>query len=173
MSLDDSAVNLLFAVGGIGAIVAAFIGGKMADRFGGRQICASGMIVHTFFLCAWGIVGRADWLGYWLFGLSCIAAQIGIVGYSTWFSAYAPAAVRGRVLGTVGAIASIVSGFGPFAATQIRSVVMSSEAVGTAWQSVKLASSTPFIVSAVLAVFLTGFILRMPDRHESGLSQQV
>jgi len=49
-----------------------------------------------------------------------MALQVGIVSYSTWFSAYMPARVRGRMMGYVGATGTLFSALGPQIATWIR-----------------------------------------------------
>src|SRR5574341_1482033 len=120
LSLDDAAINQLFAFGSAAAILAAFIGGSLTDRLGGQVVAGISFFVHSSLLLGWGLWSGPEWMGQALFGLSWVAAQIGTVGYSTWLSAYAPPHMRGRVLGVVGATAALFGGLGPPAGAALR-----------------------------------------------------
>jgi hypothetical protein len=120
-------------------------------------------------LLAWGAWGGHGWAGYTLFGLSWITLQVGVVGYSTWYSAFAPPVVRGRVLGFVGAIASLVSAAGPQVGTWIRTKSLAALADNTAGHGIlceRLASATPFMLALVFAGVLAALVLNMPGRQD-------
>jgi MFS family permease len=158
LGLGEQAINILFAIGGAGAVLAALLGGGLSDRLGGRQVGAIALIIHTGLLVLWGELGWVNWAGYALFGLSWIAVQIGIVGYSAWLSAYAPAVIRGRVLGLVGAVASLISATGPQIGTWLRnSTFLLPNSAG--WAT-RLQSSTPFMLALLTALALAILILR-------------
>jgi len=158
LGLDEQAINVLFAIGGVGAVIAALLGGGLSDRFGGRQVGAIALIAHAGLLVLWGGLGWTNWAGYVLFGLSWVAVQIGIVGYSAWLSVCAPAAIRGRVLGLVGATASLVSATGPQIGTWLRSHTLLL-LNGTGWTT-RLQSSTPFMLALLTALILAVLILK-------------
>ena len=170
LGLDEQAVNLLFAIGGTGAAAISVVGGALSDRIGGRRSSALGLGLHVLLLLLWGILGWDGWPGAFLFGLSWIMLQIGVVGYLTWFSVFAPAAVRGRVLGLVGAIASIISAAGPQLGTWLRSASLSLltglSSGAHPEEMAQLASSTPFALALMIALLLGVLVLRMPGRHE-------
>jgi MFS family permease len=170
LGLDEQAINLLFAVGGVGGIAAALAGGPLTDRAGGRRTSAVALSLHVALLVAWSLSGTGSGVGYPLFGMSWMALQIGIVGYLTWFSAFAPSAIRGRVLGLVGATASLISAAGPQLGTWLRSASVSTLTnvpAGSAPWLERLASGAPFVLALVTALVLAGLVLGMPGRQKA------
>lgn len=169
LHMNEQAINLLFAVGGVGAIGAALVGGTLTDRIGGRRISAIALGLHVLLLLAWSAWSGQGWVGYTLFGMSWITLQVGVVGYSTWYSAFAPPVVRGRVLGFVGAIASLVSAAGPQVGTWIRTRSLAALANTPASHGIlyeRLASATPFVLALVFAGVLAALVLSMPGRQD-------
>ncbi len=165
LGMGEQAVNVLFALGGIGAALAALGGGGLADRFGGRATGAVLLGLHALMLIAWAGLTPSGWLGYALFAVSWIALQAGMVGYATWFSAFAPAAVRGRVLGLVGAVGSVVSALGPQAGAWLRGSGQALSA-GEGQAAARLASAAPFALALAVTLTLAVLLLRMPGRQQ-------
>jgi hypothetical protein len=96
-----------------------------------------------------------------VFTLSWILAQIGRVAYAAWFSAYAPVEIRGRVLGAVGATATLVSALGPQSGTLFRLEAQSFVGhYSGAWG--RAASGAPFLLTLLLALAFSIVILKMP-----------
>lgn len=165
LGMGEQAVNVLFALGGIGSILAALAGGRLADRYGGRALSGALFSAHALLLIAWATFAPEGWLRYALFTLSWIALQAGMVGYATWLSAFAPAAIRGRVLGMVGAVGSMVSALGPQAGAWLRT---SGQVLATSqdpW-AMQLASAAPFALTLAIAPILAALLLRMPGRQQ-------
>ncbi len=167
LGMDSQAVNLLFAAGGMGATVAALVGGGLADRVGGRLSSALALLLHAVLLAVWSSLGPAQGLSYVIFTASWIAIQVGIVGFSAWYSAYAPPAVRGRVLGLVGAVATVASAAGPQIGMWLRSAAQTAVGelswTGTNW-GIRLASGVPFWLGLVVTFLLAALVLRMPSQ---------
>ncbi len=168
LHMGDQAINLLFAIGGVGATLAALIGGGLADRAGGRRVSAISLVLHGILLVAWGSLPSVTVASYVLFTASWMAAQMGIVAYSAWYSAYAPTAIRGRVLGIVGAVATVASAVGPQVGSWLRTATQSlaaSPLLSALPYAGQVASATPIIASLLVAVLLGALVLRMPGRH--------
>jgi MFS family permease len=143
------------------------LGGSLADRFGGRQSGAVALLLHIATLIAWAVLGGAPWQKYAIFALSWMALQMGVVAYMTWFSGFAPSAMRGRVLGLVGALASLVSALGPQLGTWLRSASLAALNASGIPRGEVLASSAPFGVALSVVIVLALLLVRMPGRQEA------
>lgn len=169
LKLSEQAVNWLFAVGQGGAVLAALVGGTLADRLGGKRVGGAGFLLHTLLLIAWGITGSLPaWLGYTLFGLSFAMLQVGMAGYLMWYSAFAPSSVRGRVLGMVGAVAAFSSAPGPQIGTWIRAGALSLAAGASPPWVGQLASAAPFILALAVALVFSILLAHIPRMAADG-----
>jgi MFS family permease len=163
--MSEQAIQLLFSSGGFGAVVAALAGGWLVDRFGGPSLIAVTLIAHILLLLGWAAFGGASVAGYTLFGASWIALQIGSVGFASWYTAYVPVRIRGRILGSLGAVGTFVSALGPQIGNAIRNTSLNP---GVALHvPLRLASASPFIAALIIAVLLAAQILRMPTRADA------
>jgi MFS family permease len=151
LGMSEGAINLLFAAGGVGALVATLTGGHLADRFGGRAMAAVALAGHALALLAWVRLGGVGWRGHAIFVLSWMALHVGVVAYSAWQSAFAPPATRGRVLGMMGAFGTAASALGPQIGALLR------QAYG---------SAAPFALSLGAVCVLGLMLLHMPGQHE-------
>ncbi len=164
MRMDEPSVNLLLAVGGVGATIASLLGGRLTDRVGGRALSGLSLSIHAALLLIWGMLEHASVGSYSLFGLSWVAVQVGIVGFSSWSSAYIPTGIRGRALGLVGAIGSVISAAGPPLGAALRDAFISQ--IGSdGGAGARLASAAPFSVALVMALVLGILVTRMPAQE--------
>lgn len=162
LELSQRNVNLLFAAGGVGAMLAAGLGGYIVDGLDGQRTSALATIGHAVLLVGWALIPGMSAAHYGIFASSWILAQVGRVGYVAWFSGYAPTAIRGRVLGMVGAIATLVSAAGPQIGTWVRAYAQSALTDSTlGWT--RIASSAPFLLTLVLSILFAQSLLQMPD----------
>lgn len=176
LAMQAQAILVLFTAGGIGAMLAALVGGGLADRLGGRRSGAVFLLLHALLLTIWAALRLPGPLSYALFVISWVAAQAGMVGYASWYSAFAPTAVRGRVLGLVGAVATAFSALGPQVGAWLREssrALIAGTPGSPAWAS-RVASGTPFVMALVVAIVLGVLVVRMPgqqDQTGAALSQ--
>jgi len=166
LGLTQRAVNLLFAAGGVGAMLASVLGGYVVDGLGGQRTSALTTIGHAVLLVGWALIPGISAADYGIFAMSWVLAQIGRVGYVAWFSGYAPTAIRGRVLGMVGAIATLVSAAGPQIGTWLRTTAQTTLADNT-MRWTRVASSAPFLLTLVLSVLFAQLLLQMPGHTTS------
>ena len=166
LALSESQINLLLAAGGIGATVASIWGGRLADRIGSRKTGAFALTGHGILLMVWALIWPVTLASFGLFTLSWILAQVGRVAYTAWFSAYAPVKVRGRILGAVGATATLISALGPQGGTYLRlqaqNFLGQESGIGG-----RFASGTPFVLTLLLALAFSVVIMRMPARSSA------
>ncbi|NDJ53093.1 MAG: MFS transporter [Chloroflexi bacterium] len=169
----EETINLLFAVGGVGGIVAALIGGALTDRLTGQRTSVIFLITHVVGLIVWSWFGLNSTLGYILFALSWMALWMGQVAHSSWTSAYAPTAIRGRVLGLMGAIGAILSAFGPTVGNLMRTAA-SNFVMAQFGESVlgeRVASGMPFVLALAIVFLLAYGISQIPAREvQQGVS---
>ncbi|MBC7265116.1 MAG: MFS transporter [Chloroflexi bacterium] len=119
LGLDKPQINGLFAIGGLAAMVASLLGGRLADRYGGRNILAAACLAHVGTMAAWAIVGTSP-TGLALFAASNAGLQMGIVAYSTLLTQIATGRSRGTLVGLFGTITGLIAALAPTVGTYLR-----------------------------------------------------
>lgn len=119
LGLDKPQINGLFAMGGFASMVASLLGGRLADRYGGRNVLAIACLAHVGTMAAWAVAGASP-VGLALFAASNASLQMGVVSYSTLLTQIATGQSRGTLIGLFGTITGLIATLAPTVGTYLR-----------------------------------------------------
>jgi hypothetical protein len=106
--LTKPQINSLFALGGFACILASLLGGRMTDRYGGRNTLMAACLGHVLTTLLWALKGTSP-LGWVLFVASNVGLQVSIIAYNSLLAQVAPPHSRARFIGLFGTITGLVS----------------------------------------------------------------
>jgi len=119
LGLDKPRINGLFAMGGLACMIASLLGGRLADRYGGRNVLAAACLGHVVTIVAWAMVGTSP-LGLILFAATNMGLQVGVVAYNTLLTQVTSQQSRGTLIGLFGTITGLVSAVAPTVGAYLR-----------------------------------------------------
>lgn len=85
VGVHQESTPLIYLFGGLSALVTAQIAGKVADRFGKRQVFVSSALISTFFI-------------FWITNMSSMPLVFVLIIFSLWFSTATGRTVPGQAM---------------------------------------------------------------------------
>lgn len=118
--LSKPQINRLFSIGGLAAVVASIIGGRLADRYGARDILIASCLGHVLAILPWALAGMSP-LGLALFIMANAGLKVGFVAYDALLSQLTPRS-RGAIVGLFGTVTGGIGALGPLSGTYLRMI---------------------------------------------------
>ena len=112
MNLDKSKINLLFAVGGVAAVVYSLWGGKIIDKWGSKKVLSYSASGLGIFIILWSFSSPL-WLAIALFTILYIFFQSCYIAYGSLLADITHRQSRGLVIGFIGTCTGLIGSIGP------------------------------------------------------------
>jgi len=112
MNLDKSKINLLFAVGGVAAVVYSLWGGKIIDKWGSKKVLSYSASGLGIFIILWSFSSPL-WLAITLFTILYIFFQSCYIAYGSFLADITHRQSRGLVIGFIGTCTGLIGSIGP------------------------------------------------------------
>jgi len=112
MDLDKSKINLLFAVGGVAAVVYSLWGGKIIDKWGSKKVLSYSASGLGIFMILWSLSSPL-WLTIALFTVLYIFFQSCYIAYGSLLADITHRQSRGLVIGFIGTCTGLIGSIGP------------------------------------------------------------
>ena len=112
MNLDKSKINLLFALGGLAAVIYSLWGGKIIDKWGSKKMLIYSAPGLGIFLILWSLSSPL-WPAITLFAILYIFSQSCHIAYGSFLADITHQQSRGLVIGFIGTCTGLIGSIGP------------------------------------------------------------
>jgi MFS family permease len=112
MNLDKSKINLLFALGGLAAVIYSLWGGKIIDKWGSKKVLLCSASGLGIFMILWSLSSPL-WPAITLFAILYIFSQGCHIAYGSFLADITHRQSRGLVIGFIGTCTGLVGSIGP------------------------------------------------------------
>ncbi len=144
IGLAKGAINLLFTIGGISAVVFSLLGGKVVEKLRGKRVFMAGALLHPISFIPW-LFTRSLWVGAPFFVSAYLFSQSAHVAYKTLLSDLTTESSRSSIVGLFGTVTGILAAFAP--------------SLGM-WLKLRTGGTAPFYAAVLIGV--TGVLLLLP-----------
>jgi len=112
MNLDKSKINLLFALGGLAAVIYSLWGGKIIDKWGSKRVLLCSASGLGIFIILWSLSSPL-WPAIVLFAIVYIFSQSCHIAYGSFLADITHRQSRGLVIGFIGTCTGLIGSIGP------------------------------------------------------------
>ena len=112
MNLDKSKINLLFALGGLAAVIYSLWGGKITDKWGSKKVLSYSVSGLGIFIILWSLSSPL-WLTIALFTILYVFFQSCYIAYGSFLADITHRQSRGLVIGFIGTCTGLIGSIGP------------------------------------------------------------
>lgn len=112
ISLEESQINLMFALGGLAAVSLSLLGGKIIDRRGSRKVLMFCLFVFPLILILWTLTRGFLWAAG-IYVISYLFFHGANIAYQIQLTSIGPVAHRSSLVGIFGSVSGIISAAGP------------------------------------------------------------
>jgi len=112
MNLDKSKINLLFALGGLAAVIYSLWGGKIIDKWGSKKVLLYSASGLGIFMILWSLSSPL-WPAVALFAILYIFSQSCHIAYGSFLADITHQQSRGLVIGFIGTCTGLIGSIGP------------------------------------------------------------
>jgi MFS family permease len=112
MNLDKSKINLLFALGGLAAVIYSLWGGKIIDKWGSKKVLSYSASGLGIFMILWSLSSPL-WPAIALFAILYIFSQSCHIAYGSFLADITHQQSRGLVIGFIGTCTGLIGSIGP------------------------------------------------------------
>jgi len=112
MNLDKSKINLLFALGGLAAVIYSLGGEKIIDKWSSKKVLLGSALGLGIFVILWGLSSYL-WSAIVLFALFSIFSQSCHIAYDSFLADITHQESRGLVIGFIGTCTGLIGSLGP------------------------------------------------------------
>jgi len=112
MNLDKSKINLLFALGGLAAVIYSLWGGKIIDKWGSKKVLSYSASGLGIFIIFWSLSSPL-WLTIVLFTILYVFFQSCYIAYGSFLADITHRQSRGLVIGFIGTCTGLIGSIGP------------------------------------------------------------
>jgi len=146
LGMNKPEINALFAVGGLAATAASLLGGRLADRYGSRNLLAASSLGHVITMLLWALAGNSS-VGLGFFMTASMGLQMGAVAYDALLTQAASVGSRGAFVGLLGTITGLTSAVAPALGAHLR---VGFGSVAPFWTALGLGMATALSLSRVV-----------------------
>lgn len=109
--MTEGQINLLFAMGGVGAILASLLAGRLVDHFGGFKMLGISIVIHVVSMLTWGFwSGISNTLA---FLAANITLEFVMVADNVLTINLAGKNKKGLFVGLIGTVGGVIAAFAP------------------------------------------------------------
>jgi len=112
MNLDKSKINLLFALGGLAAVIYSLWGGKIIDKWGSKKVLLYSASGLGIFIILWSLSSPL-WPAIMLFAILYIFSQSCHIAYGSFLADITHQQSRGLIIGFIGTCTGLIGSIGP------------------------------------------------------------
>ena len=112
MNLDKPKINLLFALGGLAAVIYSLWGGKIIDKWGSKKVLSYSASGLGIFIILWSL-NSPLWLTIALFIILYVFFQSCYIAYGSFLADITHRQSRGLVIGFIGTCTGLIGSIGP------------------------------------------------------------
>ena len=112
MNLDKSKINLLFALGGLAAVIYSLGGEKIIDKWSSKKVLLGSALGLGIFVILWGLSSNL-WSAIVLFAIFSIFSQSCHIAYDSFLADITHQESRGLVIGFIGTCTGLIGSLGP------------------------------------------------------------
>ena len=112
MNLEKSKINLLFALGGLAAVIYSLWGGKIIDKWGSKKVLLYSASGLGIFMILWSLSSPL-WPAIGLFAILYIFSQSCHIAYGSFLADITHQQSRGLVIGFIGTCTGLIGSIGP------------------------------------------------------------
>jgi len=112
MNLDKPKINLLFALGGLAAVIYSLWGGKIIDKWGSKKVLSYSAAGLGIFIILWSL-SSSLWLTIALFTILYVFFQSCFIAYDSFLADITHRQSRGLVIGFIGTCTGLIGSIGP------------------------------------------------------------
>ncbi len=149
LKLTKSSVNILYSIGGLGAVIISFIGGYLIKKYTDKGVLIGNLILHIIFLFIWILLGR-NILYIIPFILVFMTSQLGHIAYNSYLTGVFPQRLRSQMIGLFATISGLLSSFTPAVA---------------AYFMVHFMKISPFILAGIFGIIGTLLFSKVKDNE--------
>jgi len=112
MNFDKSKINLLFALGGLAAVIYSLWGGKIINKWGSKKVLSYSVSGLGIFIILWSLSSPL-WLNIALFTILHVFFQSCYIAYGSFLADITHQQSRGLVIGFIGTCTGLIGSIGP------------------------------------------------------------
>jgi predicted MFS family arabinose efflux permease len=112
ISLGESQINLMFALGGLAAVSLSLLGGKIIDRAGSQRVLMFCLLAFPLVLITWTLTRSFLWSSS-IYVMSYLFFHAANISYQIQLTSIGPPTHRGSMVGIFGSISGMISAAGP------------------------------------------------------------
>ena len=147
LGMEKPEINALFSLGGLAAMAASLLGGRLADRYGSRNLLIASSLGHVLTMLLWALAGNSMVVGLAFFVTASMGLQMGSVAYDALVTQAASAGSRGAFVGLLGTITGLTSAAAPAFGAYLRG---SFGSTAPFWAALGLGTATALSLSRVV-----------------------
>jgi len=145
MHFSKSKINLLFSLGGFGAVFYSTWGGKIIERWGSKKVLSNSALGMGILTILWSF-NFSQLLTIFLFIILYIFFQSCYIAYGSLLADITHQKSRGLVIGFIGATTGLIGSIGPFLGGYLR---LYFPPISTFWAALVFALLTTLILTKV------------------------
>ncbi len=149
LKLTKSSVNILYSIGGLGAVLISLAGGYLITKYTDKRVLVGNLILHIIFLFTWILFGR-NILYILPFVLVFMTSQLGHIAYNSYLTGVFPQRLRSQMIGLFATISGLLSSFTPAVA---------------AYFMVHFMKISPFILAGIFGIVGTLLFTKVNDNE--------
>ena len=150
ISLGESQINLMFALGGLAAIFLSLLGGRIIDRAGSRRVLMFCVLAFPSFLIGWTLTRSFLWSSS-VYVVSYLLFHAANISYQIQLTSIGPPTHRSSLVGIFGSISGMISAAGPLLGSFLVS---------------RAGAAMPFYVALAFSMLAFLFILLLNGRSK-------
>ncbi len=147
LGFSKSSVNILYGIGGLGAVLISFTGGYLIKKYTDKWVLIGNTLLHGIALMLWISLGK-NILYILPFVLIFMTSQLGHIAYNSYLTGVFPQKLRSQMIGLFATISGILSSFTPAIA---------------AYFMIRFTKISPFLMALAFSVIATILFIKVKD----------
>jgi len=147
MDFSKSKINLLFSLGGFGAVIYSIWGGKIIEKWGSKKVLSNSALGMGIFSILWSLPS-SQWFTIFLFIILYIFFQSCYIAYGSLLAEITHQQSRGLVIGFIGTCTGLIGSVGPSLGGYLR---------------IQFGSSSPFWAGLIFALLTSLLLIKIEE----------
>ncbi len=149
LKLAKANINILYGIGGLGAVGISFLGGYLINKYTDKRVLIGNVLFHVIFLFIWILISP-NILYIIPFILIFITSQLGHIAYNSYLTGVFPKDLRSQMIGLFATISGLLSSFTPAIA---------------AYFMIRLTKISPFLLAGIFGIIATILFTKVNDNE--------
>jgi len=144
---SKSKINLLFSLGGFGAVIYSIWGGKTIEKWGSKKVLSNSALGMGIFSILWSLPS-SQWFTIFLFIILYIFFQSCYIAYGSLLAEITHQQSRGLVIGFIGTCTGLIGSVGPSLGGYLK---------------LQFGSSSPFWAGLIFALLTSLLLIKIEE----------